>query len=234
MKPTGTSSGWNSGNFGRTNIPRLGIVAALDVTTQKIAWRQVWPDVCYSGSVNTAGGLLFLGRQDGRIMALDKRNGLKLWEWQLDAPISAPVTTFEYKGEQVVAVYAAGNFYSGSRRGDGVWLLSRKGTMKPSAPLTDAAPTTARGGTAAVVPVDASGGNAIAGRVVFQRICVLCHGDNGKGGHSEGAILPDNIKAATVMSTATTGKKDMPAFAATLKPQELKDVSAYVEKLLAR
>ncbi len=164
-------------------------------------WRQQWPDVCYSGSVNTAGGLLFLGRQDGRIMALDKRNGLKLWDWQLDAPVSAPVATFEYKGEQMLAVYAAGNFYSGSRRGDGVWLMSRKGKMKPRAPLTDAAPANVRGGSAAAVKVDASGGNATAGRVVFQRICALCHGENGKGGHSEGAILPDNIKAVNVMTT---------------------------------
>jgi alcohol dehydrogenase (cytochrome c) len=233
MKPTGRASGWNSGSFGRTNIPRLGVVAALDVTTQKVVWRQQWPDVCYSGSVNTAGGLLFLGRQDGRVMALDKRDGLKLWEWQLDAPLSAPMTTFEYKGEQMLAVYAAGNFYSGSRRGDGVWLLSRKGAMKPSAPLADS-PATARGGTAAAVRVDPSGGNAAAGRVVFQRICALCHGENGKGGHSEGAVLPDNIKAVSVMTTATTGKKDMPSFAATLSAQEMKDVAAYVEALLKK
>ncbi len=62
----------------------------------------------------------------------------------------------------------------------------------------------------------------------------FCHGESGKGGHSEGAILPDNIKAQSVMTTATTGKKDMPSFAATLSAQEMKDVAAYVEKLLAR
>ncbi len=48
VKPTGRAGGWNSGSFGRTNIPRIGIVAALDVTTQKVVWRQQWPDVCYS------------------------------------------------------------------------------------------------------------------------------------------------------------------------------------------
>jgi quinohemoprotein ethanol dehydrogenase len=232
MKPTGRTGGWNSGSFGRTNIARIGIVAALDVTTQKIAWRQQWPDVCYSGTVNTAGGLLFVGRQDGRIMAMDKRNGLKLWEWQLDAPVSAPVATFEYKGEQMVAVFAAGNSYSGSRRGDGVWLLSRKGSLSPSK-LADT-PATTSGGAISAVPVDASGGNAVAGRVVYQQICTLCHGESGKGGHSEGAVLPDNIKAASVMSTAMTGKKEMPSFAATLTTQQVKDVAAYVETLLKR
>jgi mono/diheme cytochrome c family protein len=70
--------------------------------------------------------------------------------------------------------------------------------------------------------------------MVFQRICALCHGENGKGGHSEGAVLPDNIKAASVMTTATTGKKDMPSFATSLSAQEMRDVAAYVEQLLAR
>jgi len=49
------------------------------VTTQKIKWRRQWADPCNSGSVNTAGGLLFVGRRDGRIQALDKRNGGSVW-----------------------------------------------------------------------------------------------------------------------------------------------------------
>jgi outer membrane protein assembly factor BamB len=48
------------------------------------------------------------GRADGRVMAFDKRDGSPLWEWQFDASIGAPVTTFEHRGEQVVAVYAGG------------------------------------------------------------------------------------------------------------------------------
>jgi alcohol dehydrogenase (cytochrome c) len=232
VKPTGKPGGYTGGNFGRTSIPRMGIIAALDVTTQKIKWRLLWPDVCYSGSVNTAGGLLFLGRQDGRIMALDKRNGRTLWQWQLDAPIAAPVTTFEHRGEQVVAVYAAGNFYSGSRRGDGVWLLSRKGTLKPSPALTDA-PAAGAAGAAAPAVASATGGNAVTGKTLYERTCEPCHGTNGKGGHSEGAKIPDNIAAQTVMATLTTGKKDMPSFAQTLSAQEMRDVAAYVTGLVA-
>jgi quinohemoprotein ethanol dehydrogenase len=226
--PPTFKGGYSGGSFGRTSMARRGIFAALDVTTQKVKWRLQWPDVCYSGSVNTAGGLLFVGRTDGRIMALDKRNGRTLWEWQLDAPISAPVTTFEHRGEQVVAVYAAGNYFTGSNRGDGVWLLSRKGAMKPAptfAMTTTANPT--------VFIADATGGNAANGAIVYLRTCEPCHGNTGKGGHSEGAILPDNITAQQVMATATTGKKDMPSFAQTLSEKELRDVAAYVVKLVA-
>ena len=227
--PPPIGKGYSGGGWGRVDLPRRGIVAALDVTTQKVKWRLQWPDVCYSGSVNTAGGLLFMGRTDGRIMALDKRNGHTLWQWQLDAPISAPVTTFEHRGDQVVAVYAAGNFFTGSRRGDGVWLLSRKGTLKPSPPLTDGP-----AGAAAPPVADAAGGNAAAGSKVYQRTCEPCHGPTGKGGHAEGAVLTDNIAAQTVMNIATTGRKDMPSFGQVLGEQELRDVAAYVSTLLTR
>ena len=227
--PPGVGKSYTGGSFGRTTMPRIGLVAALDVTTQKLKWRLQWPDVCVSGSVNTAGGLLFMARTDGRVMALDKHDGSTLWQWQLDAPISAPITTFEYRGEQMVAVYAAGNYYSGARRGDGVWLLSRKGTMPPMASFADATPLNQE-----FLAADAAGGNAAAGRQIFQRTCEPCHGESGKGGHAEGAILPDNVAAATVMNTVTTGKKDMPSFKATMSPQDLKDVAAYVEQLLKK
>jgi alcohol dehydrogenase (cytochrome c) len=218
------------GEFARGNMPRRGIIAALDVTTQKLVWRRQWPDPCNSGFVSTAGGLLFGGRADGRVMAFDKSNGRPLWEWQLDASIGAPVTTFEHRGEQVVAVYAGGYFFGGLKRGDGVWLLSRKGTMKPSAPFASAA-----GGAVPAAPVpSAAGGDATAGKLVFDRICTPSHGENGKGGHAEGAALPDNITAETVMTVTTTGRKEMPSFAQALSEKERRDVAAYVSRLLMR
>jgi len=45
-----------------TRVARTGIIAALDVTTNRLDWRYQWPDQCYSGAVATAGGLLFIGR----------------------------------------------------------------------------------------------------------------------------------------------------------------------------
>ncbi len=54
-----------------TRVARTGIIAALDVTTNTLAWRYQWPEQCYSGTTATAGGLLFVGRNDGRVLALD-------------------------------------------------------------------------------------------------------------------------------------------------------------------
>ncbi len=110
------------------------------------------------------------------------------------------------------------------------WLLSRKGTMKPAAAFAENA-----SGAAALAPVvvDPRGGNADAGKLVYQRICTPCHGETGKGGHAEGAVLPDNVEAEHVMTIATTGHKEMPSFAQVLS-EEMKDVAAYVSKLLSR
>ena len=43
----------------------------MDMRTNKLVWQQHWPEQCYSGSVATAGGLVFVGRNDGRLTALD-------------------------------------------------------------------------------------------------------------------------------------------------------------------
>ena len=72
---------------------RRGVLAAVDVRTNKLAWRQQWGELCYAGSTVTAGGLLFIGRNDGRLSALDKSNGASLWEFQTDAGIHAAVST---------------------------------------------------------------------------------------------------------------------------------------------
>ena len=104
--------------------------AALDVTTNRLAWRQQWTDQCYSGSITTRGGLVFVGRNDGRLTALDSRNGDKLWEFQTDGGVNAPAITFEHDGAQYVAAYAGGTSLAGSKRSDGVWLFSLDGAME--------------------------------------------------------------------------------------------------------
>ena len=96
---------------------------------------------CYSGSITTAGGLVFVGRNDGRLTALDKRNGKRLWEFQTDGGVNAPASTFEHEGKQYVVVLAGGTALAGSKRSDGVWLFSLNGTLQ-SLPRGSADPST--------------------------------------------------------------------------------------------
>src|SRR5688500_14031075 len=114
-----------------TRVARTGIIAALDVTTNKLAWRYQWPEQCYSGTLATAGGLLFVGRNDGRLTALDSATGALLWEFQTGAGMHAPVSTFEHKGTQYVLAFSAGSALIGSALGDSVWLFGLEGKMGP-------------------------------------------------------------------------------------------------------
>ena len=115
--------------FGGAPIPASGIFAALDMKTNRLVWQQRWKESCYSGSVTTAGGLVFTGRNDGRLTALNSSTGKHLWEFQTGAGMNAPVSVFEYEGEEYVVAYSAGSLFAGSPRGDSVWLFSVKGTL---------------------------------------------------------------------------------------------------------
>ena len=118
--------------FGGRPIPGFGIFAALDMRTNRLVWQQRWTDSCYSGSVTTAGGLVFTGRNDGRLTALNSSTGKRLWEFQTGAGLNAPASVFEYEGEQYVVAYSAGSLFAASPRGDSVWLFSLKGTVEQS------------------------------------------------------------------------------------------------------
>ncbi len=91
-----------------------------------------------SGSINTAGGLIFVGRSDGRLTALDKTNGHKLWEFNTDAGVNSTASTFMHKGHQYVAVLSAGTLFGAGKKGDSVWLFSLKGKIEPIPPMTSA------------------------------------------------------------------------------------------------
>ncbi len=117
------------GAFGGAPIPGTGIFAALDMKTNRLVWQQRWRDNCYSGSVTTAGGLVFVGRNDGRLTALDSSNGKRLWEFQTGAGMNSPTSVFQYEGEEYIVAYSAGSLFAGSPRGDSVWLFSLKGTL---------------------------------------------------------------------------------------------------------
>ncbi|MEK9648763.1 MAG: PQQ-binding-like beta-propeller repeat protein, partial [Gammaproteobacteria bacterium] len=125
---------WTGGNFGGSSRPTVGIVAAVDMTTNTLVWQYRWQEPCYSGFLATAGDLLFVGRNDGRMTALDIDTGLQLWEFQTGAGANAPAISFEKDGKQYIASYSGGNLFQGSARGDSLWLFSLAGQMEETTP----------------------------------------------------------------------------------------------------
>lgn len=213
---------YTGGAVGFAALPRSGIFAALDVRTNKLVWRQRWLDQCYSGSAVTAGGLVFVGRNDGRLTALDSDNGRMLWQFQTGAGMNAVPSVFEHGGKQYVVAYSAGSVLAGTAKGDSVWMFGLDGTLPPAKERdTEARPAPAP-------PSAAAAASSMSGAQIFQQACLPCHGADGKGGHGGGAPLDNVSDLALVMQTVKEGRKSMPPFGAALSPEQIQAVSAYV------
>jgi len=186
----------------------------------------------------TRGELLFVGRADGRLTALDSTNGTQLWEFQTGAGMHAPVSTFEHKGKQYVIAYSAGSALLGSARGDSVWLFGLDGTLPPAPPGTavprstavPAPADTARTAAADVAPPAATvaAANLVRGKQIYEQACLLCHGSDGQGGHGVGAPLAGVRDVSAAMQTVTDGRNAMPSFRSSFAPEQIRDVGAYV------
>jgi quinohemoprotein ethanol dehydrogenase len=219
----------------RIQAPRRGIFAVVDLTTNRIAWRQQWVDQCYSGSVVTKGGLVFIGRNDGRLTALDKSNGKRLWEFQTDGGVNAPPSVFEYKGTQYVTVLAGGTALAGSKRSDGLWLFSLNGKIE-SLPRGAADPAgqfrgAPRGGPPGAA---ARAGDPAKGREMYMQICATCHGETGKGGLHGGAALTPALTRESIITTVSLGRNEMPAFGSMYSAEQLQDLAAFVLELASK
>lgn len=211
------------GRFAQAPVDDRGIFAALDLTSNTLDWRREWREICYSGSVNTAGGILFVGRNDGRLTALDKRNGDQLWEFMTDAGVNTTVTTFEYEGEQMVVVHAGGTAFAGSVRGDTIWMFSLQGTIEE---VTEAAPSQFGPGAAVIADV-ALVADLDNGSVIYDQACVACHGETGEGGQGGGPPLSGLSSLSQVMLVVNDGRNTMPSFDV-FSGQELLDISTFV------
>jgi quinohemoprotein ethanol dehydrogenase len=216
-----------------------GLLTAIDVTTGRIAWQKKWADSCYSGTVTTAGNLVFAGRNGGELEAYDARNGTRLWSFQTGAGANSTVSVFQDQGKQYVALLSAGNSLAGSRRGDSVWLFSLDGKLGPAGKAgsgtagthagenTDGADGKATEATSQV-------GDAKAGQQLFADNCSTCHGIDGTGGNGGPDLtsIPDAKDFAKVAAQVRNGGGGMPAFGDTLDDKQISDVAEYVTKVV--
>jgi len=218
-----------------TRVARTGIIAAVDVTTNKLAWRYQWPEQCYSGTLATAGGLLFVGRSDGRLTALDSASGKQLWEFQTGAGMHASAATFEHRGKQYVLAYSAGAALLGTARGDSLWLFATDGTMGPvqaGSPVARNAVTISDGRPPAAPAANRAAANVENGRKLFAQACAVCHGEDGKSGHGAAPSLANVKDFDFAIQTITAGRNTMPAFREPFTADQIRDVSAFVTSVL--
>jgi quinohemoprotein ethanol dehydrogenase len=234
---------------GTTGFSAPGYVTAYDMSTGKIAWQHKFPESPYSGAVTTAGGVLFVGENNGKLDAFDAETGKILWSFQTGAGANTTVTPFEDEGEEKIAIYAGGNSLAASPHGENLWVFSLKGTMGPEKGTEKEGEGTlhageeekgeegetpseetseeAEGGKEAAA---GGAGNAEAGNEVFADNCSICHGADGHGGNGgpDLSTMPLAKTEAGVVKQVTNGGGGMPAFKGQLSEEEIGDVAAYV------
>jgi quinohemoprotein ethanol dehydrogenase len=223
--------------------PHPGVIAAIDVTTGKVAWRKILPTACYSGTTTTAGNLVFVGNNDGTLRAYDARNGSELWKFQLGAGANSTPAIFDDRGTQKIVFYAAGNSLMGNAHGDSLWLLSLDGQLGPVKPgasrgaITHAgeeqAPqkeTQAGRGENSTKRQTGGAGDATVGKGLFADNCATCHGPAAAGGNGGPDIRGIN-DSARISKQIQNGGGGMPPFKNVLTPEQIKDLTAYVKSL---
>ncbi|MDF1583210.1 MAG: PQQ-dependent dehydrogenase, methanol/ethanol family [Methyloprofundus sp.] len=82
----------------------LGQFTAFDATTGKIVWSNKETFSVWSGSVATAGGVVFYGTLEGYLKAVDAKTGKELYKFKTPSGIIGNVNTWSYKGKQYVGV----------------------------------------------------------------------------------------------------------------------------------
>ncbi len=225
---------FTGGGFLGTRPPTRGIIAAMNLATNTLVWQfRLLDNSCYSGFVSTAGGLLFQGRNDGRLTALNSDTGMRLWEFQTGAGMNSAVTVFEHKGKQYVLAYSAGNVFAGSAHGDSLWLFALDGKLEP-AKAGDTQPVNA----ATVAPTAAAAvtgkADVKAGETLYKQTCLPCHGEDGLGGHGGGKTLVELKSAADAITVISSGRNNMPAFKAALTAEQIRDVGSFVVDVLIK
>ena len=75
---------WNTARFHLTLPDPVGILAAVDTRTGRLAWKKEMPGAFLgtSGPLVTAGGLLFRGSPAGQVEAYDVRSGARRWAFR--------------------------------------------------------------------------------------------------------------------------------------------------------
>jgi len=102
----GKADGWFTRTGGGYRAPERyeSNLTAVDPVTNEIKKNAHLRYPNYSGTLSTAGGLVFVALMDGTVAAFDDTTLDELWKINVGPGFSAPPMTFEFNGKQYVAI----------------------------------------------------------------------------------------------------------------------------------
>ena len=212
-----------------------GYFSAIDAHTGEIKWQKRWPESCYSGSVTTGGGLVFVGRNNGDLEAYDAETGEgPLWSFQTGAGANSTVTSSSRTGRSTWPSSPAATrsrrrrtaTTSGSSRSTARWTRSRR-AARARAPATPARPRPSRRAARATPPRARPSGPTTAPAATASPAPAA----TAARASSTTRTRPTRPRSR---AQVTNGGGGMPSFKDTLTEQQINDVAAYVSQDIAK
>jgi alcohol dehydrogenase (cytochrome c) len=124
-----------------------GVLSAWDPVKAKTVWsiKETFP--VWSGTVVTAGNVVFYGTMDGWFKAVDARNGTPLWQFKTGSGIiGQPVSYKGPDGKQYIAVLSGVGGWSGAVVAGGLNPIDGTGALGFLNAMTDLGKYTTKGG----------------------------------------------------------------------------------------
>jgi quinohemoprotein ethanol dehydrogenase len=216
-----------------------GHLAAWDPIAQKEVWRVSHDHPWNSGTLATAGDLVFAGTGKGELAAYKADTGAKLWSSDTQAGVLAAPISYEVNGEQYIAVEVGWGGAYGLAAGPLALDSHATGNLPRVLAFklngTDALPVPAAVPPRNLVPPPNTANVAVVteGKARYHRFCGTCHGDSAVSG----GVLPDlryspalsneklwnQIVAEGVLQT-----QGMVSFSPVLSQPEIDAIRAYV------
>jgi quinohemoprotein ethanol dehydrogenase len=232
---------WNTGvDFGLFKDPQPpqpgGFLLAWDPVIQKERWRVPYQSIWNSGTLSTAGNLVFQGTADGRFVAYSADKGQKLWEVSVGTGVIASPVTYLVDGVQYVSVMAGwGGSYAlagGSATG-GSPVPGRLLTfaLNGKAPLPEITRKQIE-----VKPIELHASKEVVdkGALLFARSCAVCHGIAAIGGGATADLRysqPDIYERYPgIVLDGEFSNMGMPALKQWLSQDDVEAIRAYVLK----
>jgi len=220
----------------------IGYLRAVDPLTGQARWEVALGAPANGGTLSTAGNLVFTGDQLGRIIAFHAETGEELWSYKTGSAVIAPPITYELDGRQYLAVVSGvasamssaipHRHFEHVTRGASLTVFRLFDEEAPLPPSEPPLPVSRAGSreSSGFHGTKNLGEAAEAGRIVYDRICVACHGRNLV---TTGVVALDLRKFPLAEKTrfvrsVTHGAGDMPPFAKVLSEAEITTIFEYI------
>jgi quinohemoprotein ethanol dehydrogenase len=193
------------------------------------AWHSDVLGTIGSGTLSTAGGLVFQGTALGRLVAYAASDGRQLWTMDAQTGVVSAPSTFELNGEQYIAQTVGYGLVPYGQSNHSRLLVLKLGGAAALPPLSPPAPPPVLDPP----PATAAPEVVEAGRTQFQGHCAMCHDTQ----YANRNVFPDLRYSAlirsgeafrTVVIEGALQERGMASFKGAVSPDEAEQIRAYL------